>query len=317
MASTISAHLAKDACTRLPVEIAKQTAQRSAPMFRKYWPTVRNADLVLSRPQISPSIANLKLAESLDRVARLNQVIEDDLPNLNKRLYVEISKKTREAKNIAQINDWIYRVQGETHKLVSCHRVYLGQRVAQLLIDVVWYTPENPRHKRLAFQIKKLIEMEDRPAGWPGKWTLLSLYINLARTYIPNTPQPPPMLAGQLRPGLPPIPPRYRQATLDRALDLIMEANLLPMITRAEAKCKFSERLIKDATSAIQRLELINERIRLTSLVEESTMDILELDSGVRAAGVMFEAALWLGSETVRHSDNSSKKNILALFDRI
>ncbi|KAI0096092.1 hypothetical protein GGR51DRAFT_544353 [Nemania sp. FL0031] len=313
--------LAREAYTRLPAEMAMagRTAQRHDPNFRKYYQRPLDTGPGPSCPRMSCSIANERLTQRLGLVRELCKDIEGALPRLTKYSRAKRGKRQHEDKNIARITKWIHEVQGQTHKLVSCQRLYLGLRASQLLLNVVWYTPENPRRIGLSQQILKVMEREDQGYGWPGKWKLILLYIDYARSQIPLH-QPPKPPAGQLASSLPAISPHIRHRTLNHALSMVLSANRLSAITRCEATSLISESLVEEATVAIERMERINEWFRLESLVEESGMYISELDSEIRAAGRMYEAALWLGSVdhwAAQQAKDKSRQRMLALFGRI
>ncbi|KAI1126975.1 hypothetical protein F5Y10DRAFT_201773 [Nemania abortiva] len=285
MSWTRSAHRAKDACTRLrlPAEAAKRAEHaeyHTSPHF--FYKRSRPHTFAHVRPDVRPLIfsatRNEKLAKRLAEGRMLYESIENIcLPLLTERPHgvSHYDDDRIGADNIALIDEYIRRAEGQTHRIIACQRHYAALIAAQLLLDVVWKTPENPRRVYLLTHLLQVMGTEEKKPGWPGKRTLLRLNIGVARGHVPLQPHPeaPERWAKE---RLPYIHPSSRHASLDRALDLLLSDDLASAVPRIEAALLFSTKLADGVVVAAKRLgpvdrsiRLIARKIRLASLPEK------------------------------------------------
>ncbi|KAJ2980034.1 hypothetical protein NUW58_g7053 [Xylaria curta] len=246
-------------------------------------PRALEADENLHSPPIAPPRvswfkANRKLAKTLELSRKTNEEIEAALARLINHPHTT-SDDCSETVRLADA--WIPAVGRWTYKLVFSRRQYLELKATELLLEALWRVPYIPHRERITLNILNFRRpKKEEVVGWPGGRQLLVHYIAVTKRHISAFTTPEQIKKKWTRQPLPDSPAFFK-ACLNRALLLVEVIDRLFIAVCLIGAQRNLMRVVDEIVPIVTRLELIDERVWLTSHLENSQSYILDLDAAV------------------------------------
>lgn len=248
-----------------------------------------NSDLNLSSSRfVSFSELNSKLEYMLAQSERVHDEIEHILYPLLRHIRTGRLAPRPCVYPVWRIDRWIEKSDQKSRELAANRRHCLELLATQLLLDVIWSSREIPFKASTSLDILNFANAskvgrwvrQDRDLRWTETRKYLLFHIDKTRRRI-SVQKPLEPLEPQFHSLIPELQFYHRQASLTRAIDVIMEADHLYLIARLKRLFEILLPLADGILVAIRRLELIDERIWLTSHLADSDTYVSELDTTV------------------------------------